>query len=92
MTQAQQVHLDLVQRMRELGRVREIQAKPLPPSEPYKPTPEETLALNAKIKALKAKGLRNFEIADQLRVSRSTVGRHVKGKCSTAAKAAKRRL
>ena len=81
------VHFQLMQRLP----VRTIPAKPVPEEGPYHSTPQQTLALNARIKALKKSGLKNFEIAERLEVSRASISYHLNGKCSTAANAAKRR-
>lgn len=82
----QDAHLHLMSTLpRE--RIRTIQARPLQPDHPFKPTRASTRELNRKILDLKAAGLANHEIADELEVSRSTVGLHVNGKISTVRKA-----
>lgn len=45
----------------------------------------DTVALHQRIKELKARGKANHEIADELGVSRPTVGKHLRGFVKTTA-------
>jgi len=83
---ALEVHFQLMQKLAD--KVRTIPAKPPRPEELYRSSPAQTLNLHARIKELQAEGLQNFQIAERLHVSRATVGYHLTGKCSTAAKSA----
>ena len=64
---------------------RYVPARPQPvvTGKPGGRAPRQTYQLHAQIRALAAKGLRQFEIARELGVSRPTVGKHMRGKIKT---------